>query len=80
MLVEKAKGLNTTSLVRLHREAYHQVKAEVSLPSESLRVALSQTCHIMRSWKARQKKGLKNRPPVIKRLQPIGVGIHGYRV
>lgn len=80
LLVEKAKELNTTSLGRLHREAYHEVKAEVSLPSESLRVALNQTCHIMRSWKARRERGLKNGSPVIMGLQPVGVGIRGYRI
>ena len=61
LLVEKAKELDTTSLGRLHREAYHQVKGEVSLPSESLRVALNQTCHITRSWKARRKRGVEER-------------------
>ncbi len=80
LLVEKAKELDTTSLGRLHREAYRQVKGEVLLPSESLRVALNQTCHIMRSWKARRERGLRNGPPVMKRLQPIGMGARGYRI
>ena len=57
LLLESAKELDTTSLGRLHREAYHRIKSEVSLPSESPRVAPNQTCHIMRSWKARLKRG-----------------------
>lgn len=80
LLLESAKELDTTSLGRLHRESYHRIKGEVSLPSESLRVALNQTCHIMRSWKARLKRGCEAKPPVIKRLQPIGIGTRGYRI
>ncbi|MDP2662387.1 MAG: transposase [Dehalococcoidia bacterium] len=80
LLLESAKELDTTSLGKLHREAYHRVKTEVSLPSEALRMALNQTCHIMRSWKDRQRKGRNSGTPVIKRLQPIGVGTRGYRI
>ena len=80
LLLETAKELDTTSLGRLHREAYHRVKAEVSLPSEALRMALNQTCHIMRSWKDRQRKGRNGGSPVIKRLQPIGAGTRGYLI
>jgi hypothetical protein len=54
--LESARDVDTTSLGRLHREAYRPVKGEVSLPSESLRAALNQVCHITLSWKARQER------------------------
>lgn len=80
LLLESAKEIDTTSLGKLHRKAYHAVRSEVPLPSESLRMALNQTCHIMRSWKARLKSGHNGEPSIIKRLQPIGVGQRGYRI